>query len=133
MRANRSKNTAPEVLLRQSLFAAGLRGYRCHDTRQPGNPDIWIPRAKLAVFVHGCFWHGHGCRLSTTPSTNRAFWLEKVRRNCERHERAVDEHAAQGATVVTIWECQLKTDLANVVGCLMNLIETLHEMGKIRG
>lgn len=125
MQANRSKNTRPEVLLRQCLYANGLRGYRCHDTRFPGSPDIWVPRARLAVFVHGCFWHGHGCRLSTTPATNRAFWVEKVRRNRERHARIVDELLFSQAAVVTIWECQLKTDLASVTGCLMNLIETL--------
>lgn len=125
MQANRSKNTQPEVLLRRCLYANGLRGYRCHDTRLPGSPDIWVPRARLAVFVHGCFWHGHGCKLSTTPTTNRAFWMEKVRRNRERHHRVVQELSRVQATVVTIWECQLKVDLANVTGCLLNLIESL--------
>ncbi|MES1227928.1 MAG: very short patch repair endonuclease [Armatimonadota bacterium] len=123
MKANKSKDTKPEVLLRKALYSAGLRGYRCHDKRYPGSPDIWVPRAKLAVFVHGCFWHGHGCKLSTTPTTNRAFWLEKVKRNQERHQRDLDLLQKNGATAVTVWECQLRASLANVVGLIVTLAE----------
>ena len=122
MQANKSKDTKPEVVLRKALWAAGLRGYRLHDKRLPGSPDIWIPRAKVAVFVHGCFWHGHGCRLSTIPVTNRAFWVEKVRRNRDRHERDAEQLQNQGATVVTVWECQLRGSLANVVGLVLSLV-----------
>ena len=116
MKANRSTGTKPEVTLRLALWAAGLRGYRKNDRRFPGSPDVYIPRAKLAVFVHGCFWYGcERCTSYTLPKTNRAFWREKVRRNRERHDRHLEELEAMGIRVVTVWECELKTNLDDIV------------------
>ena len=67
------KNTGPEMKLRKSLHKIGLR-YRLHDKRLPGSPDIVFPRFKAVLFVHGCFWHRHGCKATTTPATNVDFW-----------------------------------------------------------
>src|SRR5437867_2803981 len=77
----RRKNTRPEVVVRRLLHAIGCR-FRLHRADLPGSPDIVLPSKKLAIFVHGCFWHRHaGCRKTTTPADNAEFWLEKFRQN----------------------------------------------------
>lgn len=110
MQGNRSQETKPEMKLRRLLWDAGVRGYRKNVARLPGKPDIVFGPARLAIFVHGCFWHGHDCPRSRTPHTNRAFWLEKIRRNQERHDRSVAQLQEIGFRVLTIWECELSAD-----------------------
>lgn len=108
MRQVRSKNTSPELAVRRLLQSRGYSGYRLHRTDIPGKPDIaWIGR-KLAIFVHGCFWHGHNCpRGARTPKTRRDYWLAKIERNRQRdgaHQLALK---AAGWGALTLWECEL--------------------------
>jgi DNA (cytosine-5)-methyltransferase 1 len=103
MRAVPSKNSAPEVLLRKALWAAGLRGYRLHSEAAPGNPDVLFPVERLVVFVDGCFWHG--CLSCYRASnTHTEYWSIKVRRNQERDQRIIAECASKGWEVIRVWE-----------------------------
>ena len=105
----RSKDTSPEVALRRALHALGLR-FRLHRRDLPGRPDIVLPRHRVVVFVHGCFWHRHaGCRISTTPKSNTTFWTEKFERNVARDARSIELLEAQGWRVIVAWECDLKS------------------------
>lgn len=108
MSHNRAKDTGPELLLRHSLWRMGFR-YRVNDKRLPGSPDIVLPRYRTAIFVHGCFWHGHkDCKHYTVPKTNREFWIKKVARNQERDQDVWRQLEAKGWFVIIVWECQLK-------------------------
>ena len=104
----RSRDTKPELLVRSALHQLGYR-YRLQDRRLPGCPDIVFRSRKLAIFVHGCFWHQHdGCRRSTIPATRRSYWEAKLRRNVERDRQSMRQLLESGWRVVTIWECELK-------------------------
>lgn len=118
MAAVRQKNTRPELALRREMHRAGLR-YRLDCRELPGRPDIVFPRQRLAVFVHGCFWHRHkGCSRTTTPSTRAEFWKEKFLRNQERDARAIRELSRLGWRVLVIWECEVSNErhAASMVG-----------------
>lgn len=115
MSRNRARNTNPELTLRKALWAARLRGYRLHTRGVPGRPDITFNRAKLAIFVHGCFWHG--CpKHSRPPKANAKFWSEKFARNTARDIRKETELLAAGWKVLTFWEHDVRDDLSKVVG-----------------
>lgn len=108
MRRVKGRDTAPELKVRKALTALGAR-YRLNRRDLPGSPDIVMAGRRLAIFVHGCFWHGHDCpRGSRVPKTNRDYWTAKVARNVARDARAAAELAAAGWRVETIWECDLK-------------------------
>lgn len=107
MRAVRQKDTRPELLLRRAIHAAGGR-YRLHPRALPGSPDIVFPRRKLAVFVHGCFWHGHACRAGRPPATRTEYWLPKLEENRRRDARKIEELRVLGWHVAVVWECELK-------------------------
>lgn len=100
------RNTGPEILLRSALHRYGLR-YRLHAKELPGTPDLVFARFGAVAFVHGCFWHWHGCWKSTMPKSNREFWEEKFRANTERDERKRQELRRQGWRVLIVWECAL--------------------------
>lgn len=102
----RGKNTRPELLIRKALHARGFR-YRLH-CDLPGKPDICLPKHRAVIFVHGCFWHGHGCHLFKWPSTRPEFWKAKIDRNCEVDRATEERLTAAGWRVATIWECALK-------------------------
>lgn len=120
----RGTNTKPEVLVRSALHRAGYR-FRIHASGLPGRPDIVLARHRTVVLVHGCFWHRHGCAMSSTPSTRRAFWLEKFRRNRERDARTARALRALGWRVVTVWECSLRTAprRAQAIARLLRMLE----------
>ena len=121
MRRVKGKDTAPELKVRRALTALGAR-YRLNRKDLPGSPDIVMPGRRLAVFVHGCFWHGHDCpRGARVPKANREYWTAKVARNAARDQRAAQALADQGWRVETIWECELKDDgaLAERLGRLL--------------
>jgi len=100
------KNTGPEVRARKAAHALGLR-FRLHRRDLPGTPDIVFPKHRVALFVHGCFWHRHhGCR-KTTPASSK-FWANKFATNVARDARVADELKKLGWRVVTIWECETK-------------------------
>jgi DNA mismatch endonuclease (patch repair protein) len=105
MSAVRNRDTAPERAVRAALFAAGYR-YRLHRKDLPGSPDIVLPRYRIAVFVHGCFWHGHDCRRGRRPTSNTDFWNVKLDRNIARDRERRTALESLGWTVVTIWGVQ---------------------------
>lgn len=108
MRAVKGRNTKPEMQVRRAAHALGFR-FRLHRKDLPGSPDLVFPRLKIAVFVHGCFWHGHDCaRGARAPKTNADYWRGKIARNMARDARVRDELEALGWAVETIWECELK-------------------------
>lgn len=108
MRAIRSKDTKPELLVRKILHAAGLR-FRLHRTDLPGKPDIVLPKYRAVIFVHGCFWHRHpGCKFSALPVTRRDFWQKKLDENVTRDANQIIALEAMGWKTFVIWECQVK-------------------------
>lgn len=118
----RSKDTAPELRLRSLLHRAGYR-FRLHRRDLPGRPDIVLPGSKVAVFVHGCFWHRHqGCRYTTMPGSNPEFWSSKFSRTIERDAENLRALERLGWRVVVAWECRLRSEpeavLEDVVACL---------------
>jgi DNA mismatch endonuclease (patch repair protein) len=110
MRAVRSRNTQPEVRVRQIAHALGYR-FRLHFRKLPGNPDIAFPGRRKAVFVHGCFWHRHkGCRRASIPKSNRAFWRAKLARNASRDAEELAAIRKQGWRALVVWECEIKNE-----------------------
>jgi DNA mismatch endonuclease (patch repair protein) len=109
MRGNVAKDTTPELRLRAALRGAGFPGYRLHWRNAPGRPDIAYPGRKVAVFVNGCFWHRCPTCQPSTPKSNAEFWERKFALNAERDERKTRELEAAGWTVITAWECQIRT------------------------
>lgn len=103
----RGKDTKPEMLLRRGLHAAGLR-FRLHVSDLPGRPDIVLPRYRAAILIHGCFWHGHDCKLFKLPTTRREFWTKKISGNRARDERSAEALHRAGWRVMTVWECSVK-------------------------
>lgn len=110
MRAVKSRNTAPELIVRRlvHVLAPGYRLYRCDI---PGNPDIAYIGRKIAIFVNGCFWHGHDChRGARVPKTNRDYWLAKIARNRARDSENQKKLKKAGWRSIIIWECQLRQE-----------------------
>ena len=107
MAAVRGKNTKPELIIRKGLHAAGLR-YRLHVKGLPGKPDLVFPKYRAAVFVHGCFWHGHACPLFKVPETRREFWQQKIEANVARDDAAMVKLRGLGWRVAIVWECALR-------------------------
>ncbi len=108
MRAVPARNTSPELKVRKLLTSLGAR-YRLHRADLPGSPDIVFPSRRLALFVHGCFWHGHDCtRGARVPKSNTAYWVAKLARNRARDAVAVEALTARGWCAETVWECELK-------------------------
>lgn len=107
----RSQDTKPELLVRRHLHARGLR-YVLGGAGLPGRPDLVFPRRKVAVFVHGCFWHWHACHLSRLPASNRKFWRAKLNNNQTRDAVSLLSLLSAGWRVATIWECSLRGAVA---------------------
>lgn len=108
MAAIRKRDTAPEIAVRRALHRLGFR-FRLHRADLPGTPDVVLVAQRIAIFVHGCFWHQHGCRLcSRRPKSRLDYWLPKLRRNAVRDRDAQAELKHQGWRVVIVWECQTK-------------------------
>ena len=103
----RSRNTKPEMAVRRTLHTAGLR-YRLHRKDLPGRPDLVFPSRRIALFVHGCFWHQHGCSLSHAPASRLEYWGPKLRRNKERDIENTIALEAAGWTVMHVWECDTR-------------------------
>ncbi len=106
------RDTEPEIRVRRYLHAVGLR-FRLQARYLPGRPDVVFPSRRLAVFVHGCFWHRHpGCPYATMPRTRTDFWQAKFAANTARDDAAVARLKELGWQVMTVWECQSRTELA---------------------
>ncbi|MEP3277733.1 MAG: DNA mismatch endonuclease Vsr [Stappiaceae bacterium] len=106
MSSVRTANTSPELLLRSLLHRSGLR-YKLHSRNLPGKPDIVFPKRQAVIFVHGCYWHLHGCYRSSIPKTRQAFWLHKLTANKDRDKRVMKELIDSGWRVLFAWECAL--------------------------
>ena len=131
MQSIRSKNTKPELLVRRFLFSRGFR-YRLNVKKLPGSPDIVLKKYRTAIFINGCFWHGHkGCRYATRPKANTEFWEAKITRNKHRDEVTSAHLEALGWTVITIWECELKGKDA-IEARLNTLADEIRQAGERR-
>jgi DNA mismatch endonuclease, patch repair protein len=108
MQAVKSKDTAPELTVRRLAHGMGYR-FRLHRKDLPGTPDLVFPRLHKALFVHGCFWHGHSCaRGARVPVQNRPYWIQKIARNKNRDQFARRALAALGWKVTVLWECEIR-------------------------
>ena len=114
----RSRDTRPELVARSFLFNNGVR-YRCNVKTLPGKPDIAVSKYRLALNIHGCFWHGHSdCPKFRLPKTNQYYWKKKIERNCERDEEVRRDMALLNFDYFEIWEC----DSVFVIPLLSTLI-----------
>jgi DNA mismatch endonuclease (patch repair protein) len=112
MRAVKSRNTTPEIAVRRAAHAMGLR-FRLHRGDLPGKPDLVFPARRTALFVHGCFWHGHTCpRGNRMPASNRDYWRAKIGRNVARDRTSIAALKKLGWKPVVIWECQTRDSAA---------------------
>ena len=106
MAAVRSKNTAPEMTVRRLVHSMGYR-YRLHRADLPGKPDLVFPGRGKVIFVHGCFWHQHGCKGSHLPKSNEAYWIPKLERNRERDTEHINNLCRKGWKCLVLWDCEL--------------------------
>jgi DNA mismatch endonuclease (patch repair protein) len=117
----RSRDTTPEIEVRRALHAAGLR-FRLNRKDLPGKPDIVLGGRRAAVFVHGCYWHQHGCTLGHVPRSRLEYWGPKLRRNRERDAAAQAALREAGWHVEVVWECQVRAgDLGGLIDRLSAL------------
>jgi len=114
MGAVHSEDTRPEIIVRRALFQAGFR-YRLHRRDLPGTPDIFVQKYGVAIFVNGCFWHQHGCRLTTRPKSNSDFWNNKFDNNIVRDIKTQHQLSLQGIRVAVVWECSLRDETHGVL------------------
>ena len=122
MRSTKAKGTGPEIRLRVALYSAGLRGYRLNLRGLPGRPDIAFPRHKLAVFVHGCFWHRCPTCNPRPPKSNARFWRKKFAENVMRDTLARRLLDNLGWSVIELWECEIEESAA---GCAERVVRWL--------
>ncbi len=118
MAAIRSTDTKPERVVRRALHAEGLR-FRLHRRDLPGKPDIVLPKYKTVIFVHGCFWHHHGCQYFAWPKTRSEFWREKIMGNEKRDRIAQRALREAGWRVIVVWECETKDAKAQQLAALI--------------
>lgn len=114
MSAIRSKDTAPELKVRKALHEAGFR-FRLRPKKLPGRADVVLPRYRHVVFVHGCFWHGHDCKIGHVPKTNSDYWAAKIQRNQVRDQRNSILLREEGWAVTELWECGLDGGLKELI------------------
>jgi DNA mismatch endonuclease (patch repair protein) len=121
----KNKNTKPEILVRKFLFSKGFR-FRLNKKDMPGKPDIVLPKYKTAIFINGCYWHGHeNCKFSKLPETNREFWMNKINGNIKHDNIVREQLSALGWNVITIWQCELKPKTKD--NTLASLIKKLQD------
>jgi len=122
----KSKDTKPEMLVRKELHARGFR-YRLHEKSLPGRPDLVLVRFKTAIFVNGCFWHGHDCLRCKIPAIRREFWEDKISKNATRDRKIIDQLTGSGWNVLIVWECALYGPLRFSTEEVINRIERFLE------
>ncbi|CAB5279042.1 DNA mismatch endonuclease Vsr [Burkholderia multivorans] len=122
MRRIRSKNTGPEMAVRQLLRGLGFTGYRLHRKELPGKPDIAFVGRKKAIMIHGCFWHGHDCKEGLRrPKSNADYWIPKISRNQARDAEHAKQLTQMEWSVLTVWECELR-DLPTLAHRLLQFL-----------
>ena len=119
----KSKDTSIELMVRRYLFALGYR-YRVNYKALPGKPDIVFTKKKVAIFIHGCYWHGHDCgsRYAHASKSNKAYWGPKIQRTQQRDQEHIVELEADGGNVAVLWECQLRTNFDMTAAQLEELL-----------
>ncbi|MBD3329522.1 DNA mismatch endonuclease Vsr [Candidatus Dojkabacteria bacterium] len=117
----KAKDTSPEMKVRRFLYAEGLR-YRLYG-KLPGKPDIVFYGKKKLIFIHGCFWHLHGCDRSNIPKTNREYWEDKLKGNKKRDKENIAELNRLGWKVLVVWECEINNDFERVKSDLYNFLQ----------
>ncbi len=123
MSRNKARNTKPELNLRRSLYADGVRGYRLNWKKAPGTPDIAFPGKKIAIFINGCYWHRcPHCELPL-PKTNKEFWEEKFDKNIKRDIKKEKELLDLGWIVLVFWECKIKTNMKDCTNKIKAILE----------
>ncbi|MGW8170055.1 MAG: very short patch repair endonuclease [Sulfurovaceae bacterium] len=122
MSANKAKNTKPEILFRKALWHAGIKGYRLNWKKVPGRPDIAFPGKKIAIFIHGCYWHRCPYCNPSFPKSNVEFWDEKFKKNVARDKKKTKELELQGWKVIVIWECELKKNLGKQIEKIKSIL-----------
>jgi len=132
MSAVGQKNTGAELLLRSALHRAGLR-YRLHDRSLPGSPDLVFPRFRAVIFVHGCYWHAHGCHRSTVPKSRQKFWTEKFAANRTRDTRKESLLRNEGWRVLIVWECALRGKSARPVEAIAEKVTAWLKSSRPKG
>ncbi len=113
----RGKNTKPEMIIRKGFHKSGFR-FRLHDKTLPGKPDLVMKKYNAVIFINGCFWHKHECRLFKWPKTRSEFWKEKINKNQENDKLVLAKLFGLGWRICIVWECALKgkdNDLPNVI------------------
>ena len=131
MAAIKGKDTKPEMIVRKYLFSRGLR-FRVQVKKLPGTPDIVLPKYKTAIFVNGCFWHGHEeCKYFRLPKSNIEFWKEKIERNIERDRESMQALLDLGWKVIRVWECELrnKANCEETLNKIYNSITSVDRSG----
>lgn len=123
MSAIKAKNTKPELLFRKALWLSGLRGYRVHQKGLPGTPDVAFIGNRLAIFIHGCFWHRCPHCQPSQPKSNTEFWNEKFRKNVERDARKEQQLTEHGWRVLAIWECEVKSILDKKINIIKEILK----------
>ena len=121
MQAVKTQDTGPELTVRRLLHRLGYR-YRLHLKKLPGRPDIVFPARKRAIFVHGCFWHGHDCRKGCAPKSRPEYWGPKLSSNRERDPSQVAALQSLGWSVLTVWHCETQ-DLAALTSSLTSFLD----------
>mgnify|MGYP000976670201 CR=1 FL=1 len=128
----RGTDTHPEMMVRKWLWLNGYR-YRLHRKNLPGKPDIVLPKYRVVIFVHGCFWHRHGCHSTTAPESRRDFWNEKFQENVRRDKRNIEALLESAWRVLVVWECTLRgknaipDQVAEQIICFMNSEQSFSE------
>jgi DNA mismatch endonuclease (patch repair protein) len=131
MSAIRGKNTSPELSVRKALHARGFR-FRIHAKHLAGKPDLILPKYNAAIFIHGCFWHGHNCRFFKLPKTRTEFWLEKIGKNQARDRVCESILVNEGWRVLVVWECAVRLMEKEPACMLAEFIDVWLRKGDVR-
>ena len=120
----KSKDTSIELLVRRKLFSMGYR-YRVNYKALPGKPDIVFTKKKVAIFIHGCYWHGHDCgsRYAHSSQSNKMYWGTKIEQTKQRDEKHIQALEADGWTVIVLWECQIRQSFDQVIKLIIETLE----------
>jgi DNA mismatch endonuclease (patch repair protein) len=135
----KSKNTRPELEIRKLLYKRGFR-YRLHRKELPGKPDLVFPKHKAVIFINGCFWHHHDCRLFKIPETRKAWWEKKLTKNKKRDKKNLSHLLHNGWRVMVIWECSFRgkkkidsDKILQIVGIISKWLKGNRALKEIRG
>lgn len=120
----KSQDTSIELMVRRYLFALGYR-YRINYKALPGKPDIVFTKKKIAIFIHGCYWHVHDCgsRYAHSSKSNKAYWGPKIQRTQQRDQEHIAKLEADGWKTIVLWECRLKNHFSQAIADLVNTID----------